>query len=118
MRWPRLFNRSTAPAAVRSYDAATASRSRFNAGHNRFSSYGPECLRSGKHPTKLQLSNPPKRFDDQSRKRLIINDKSRQVAEGTGLTSNLLHYKSLIYIETVQAPWPAPMRWSVFNLSA
>ena len=88
--WPRLFNRSTAPAAVRSYDAATASRSRFNAGHNRFSSYGPECLRSGKHPTKLQLSNPPKRFDDQSRKRLINNDKSRQVAERTRLRSNLL----------------------------
>lgn len=41
----RLLNR-TAPQAVqlRSYDAATAARTRFNGGANRFSSYGPETV--------------------------------------------------------------------------
>lgn len=43
----RLFNRTAEPAQRRSYDAATASRSRFNAGANRFSSYGPETIAGG-----------------------------------------------------------------------
>lgn len=49
MRWPRLFNRNAAPepAQRRSYDAATPSRARFNAGANRFSSYGPETVAAG-----------------------------------------------------------------------
>lgn len=49
MRWPRLFNRSAAPEPVqrRSYEAATTARSRFNAGANRFSSYGPETVAAG-----------------------------------------------------------------------
>ncbi|WP_294929267.1 phage portal protein [uncultured Paracoccus sp.] len=41
----RLLNRNTAaPAQVRSYDAATPARTRFNGGANRFSSYGPETV--------------------------------------------------------------------------
>ena len=40
-----LFRRTPEkPLAVRSYDAATASRTRFNAGQNRFASYGPETI--------------------------------------------------------------------------
>lgn len=41
----RILNRTLEkPTAVRSYDAATASRTRFNAGQNRFASYGPETI--------------------------------------------------------------------------
>ncbi|MTH35767.1 phage portal protein [Paracoccus limosus] len=41
--WSRLLNRSAAPAPqVRSYDAASPSRTRFNGGANRFAGYGPE----------------------------------------------------------------------------
>lgn len=49
MRWPRLFNRAAAPepAQRRSYDAATAARTRFNGGGSRFASYGPETVAAG-----------------------------------------------------------------------
>ena len=40
-----LFRRTVEkPTGVRAYDAATASSSRFNAGQNRFASYGPETI--------------------------------------------------------------------------
>lgn len=39
-----LDRRSTAAPQVRSYDAATAARTRFNGGANRFASYGPETV--------------------------------------------------------------------------
>lgn len=46
--WSRLLNRTAAPAPqVRSYDAATSARTRFNAGQNRFASYGPETTAAG-----------------------------------------------------------------------
>lgn len=45
MSWvSRLLNRTAAPPQVRSYDAATAARTRFNGGGNRFASYGPETV--------------------------------------------------------------------------
>lgn len=46
MGWlDRILNRTAAqPARVRSYDAATPARTRFNGGANRFSSYGPETV--------------------------------------------------------------------------
>lgn len=40
----RLLNRKQEPRQVRRYDAATPARTRFNAGQNRFSSYGPETI--------------------------------------------------------------------------
>ena len=40
----RILNRTAQPAVQRSYDAATAARTRFNGGANRFSSYGPETV--------------------------------------------------------------------------
>lgn len=45
----RLLNRNAAPepAQRRSYDAATPSRARFNAGANRFSGYGAETVAAG-----------------------------------------------------------------------
>lgn len=37
-----LFKRKAQPLQTRSYEAASPARSRFNAGANRFSGYGPE----------------------------------------------------------------------------
>ncbi|SFJ73848.1 phage portal protein [Celeribacter neptunius] len=47
MKLPRLFRRSEQAPQTRSYDAATSSPRRFQAGQSRFSAYGPETVAAG-----------------------------------------------------------------------
>ena len=47
MKLPRLFRRNEQAQQTRSYDAATSSPRRFQAGQSRFSAYGPETVAAG-----------------------------------------------------------------------